>query len=75
MQVLIRYEQDPLDIQSYHTLQQPTTGAINIIDLANLHSCSFIATEDLGRIYPNGNFEVLGRMDNTALRGCSLMAV
>lgn len=69
LKVFIRDNNDPLGVK------QHGVGALNIIDLANLHSCSFIATEDLGRIYPNGNFEVLGRMDNTALRGCSLMAV
>ncbi len=50
-------------------------GAINIIDLANIHSCCFIATDDIGRIYRDGSFEVLGRMDNSDLRGCSLMVV
>ena len=51
------------------------SGAINIIDLANIYSCSFIATDDAGRLYDDGSFEVLGRMDNSDLRGCSLMAV
>ena len=51
------------------------TGAINIIDLANIYSCSFIATDDVGKIYPDGSFEVLGRMDGSDLRGCSLMVV
>jgi hypothetical protein len=51
------------------------TGALNIIDLANVHSCSFIATEDIGNIAKDGSFEVLGRMDHSALRGCSLMVV
>ncbi|HQE11564.1 MAG TPA: acyl transferase [Flavipsychrobacter sp.] len=69
LKVFIRDINDPLEVK------QHGVGVLNIIDLANLHSCSFIATEDLGRIYPNGNFEVIGRMDNTALRGCSLMAV
>lgn len=69
MKVFIRDINDPLDVKLHGV------GALNIIDLANLHSCSFIATEDIGRLYPIGNFEVLGRMDNTALRGCSLMAV
>lgn len=50
-------------------------GALNIIDLSNIHSCSFIATEDLGQMYADGSFEVLGRMDQSALRGCSLMAL
>lgn len=49
------------------------TGGINVIDLANLNSCSFIATQDLGRINENGSFEVLGRFDNSQIRGCSLM--
>jgi hypothetical protein len=59
-----------------HDLRLTTlTGAINIIDLANIYSCSFIATEDVGKIYPDGSFEVLGRMDGSDLRGCSLMVV
>ena len=69
MRVLIRDINDPLEVT--HT----GTGGLNIIDLANIYSCSFIATEDIGRIYPDGSFEVLGRMDHSALRGCSLMAV
>ena len=73
MQVLIRNEQDPLEIHQHKKLQQPITGAINIIDLANIYSCSFIATEDMGTLHPNGQFEVLGRLDNTDIRGCSLM--
>jgi phenylacetate-coenzyme A ligase PaaK-like adenylate-forming protein len=52
---------------------QGSSGRINIIDLANVHSCSFIATDDLGRMHPDGSFEVLGRIDNSELRGCSLM--
>jgi hypothetical protein len=51
------------------------SGAINIIDLANIYSCSFIATDDVGKIYSDGSFEVLGRMDNSDLRGCSLLYV
>ena len=49
------------------------SGAINIIDLANVYSCSFIATEDAGKLHEDGSFEVLGRMDNSDIRGCSLM--
>ncbi|MEL6193002.1 MAG: acyl transferase [Bacteroidota bacterium] len=49
------------------------TGRINIIDLGNIHSCSFIATDDIGRMYEDGSFEVLGRLDNAELRGCNLM--
>jgi hypothetical protein len=51
------------------------TGAINIIDLANVYSCSFIATDDVGKLYPDKSFEVLGRMDGSDLRGCSLLTV
>ena len=46
---------------------------INVIDLTNIYSCSFIATDDVGNIYANGSFEILGRIDNSDLRGCSLM--
>lgn len=49
------------------------TGRINIIDLGNIHSCSFIATDDIGRMFEDGSFEVLGRLDNAELRGCNLM--
>lgn len=51
------------------------TGTINIIDLANIYSCSFIATDDVGKLYSDGGFEVLGRVDGSDLRGCSLMVV
>ncbi len=51
------------------------TGGINVIDLANLYSCAFIATQDLGKIYADGTFEVLGRFDNSDLRGCNLMVL
>jgi hypothetical protein len=69
MQVLVRDINDPLDV--FIT----GSGAINVIDLANIHSCAFIATEDMGIIATDGSFRVLGRMDHSALRGCSLMAV
>jgi hypothetical protein len=52
-----------------------TTGAINIIDLSNIYSCSFIATDDAGKLYDDGSFEVLGRIDNSDIRGCSLMTL
>lgn len=68
MKVLIRDTNDP-----FTYLETSKTGGINVIDLANIHSCSFIATQDLGKIYPNGNFEVLGRFDNSDIRGCNLM--
>lgn len=68
MKVLIRDTNDPLSL-----LGNGKTGGINVIDLANIHSCSFIATQDLGKTYVNNTFEVLGRFDNSDLRGCNLM--
>ncbi len=59
---------DPFSLQ-----QAGKTGAINLIDLANLDTISFIATEDLGKVYPDGSFRILGRMDESDLRGCNLM--
>ncbi|MDP9957938.1 hypothetical protein J2X97_003612 [Epilithonimonas hungarica] len=67
MRILIRNTEDPF---SY--VEDGRTGAINIIDLANRHSCSFIATQDLGRI-ENDTFQVLGRIDHSDIRGCSLL--
>jgi len=68
MRILIRDTNDPL---SWVTKNR--TGGINVIDLANINSCSFIATQDLGRISDNGEFEVLGRFDNADIRGCNLL--
>nr|WP_316736771.1 acyl transferase [Pedobacter aquatilis] len=68
MKVLIRDTNDPLSL-----IANGKTGGINVIDLANVNSCSFIATQDLGRINPNGSFEVLGRFDNADIRGCNLL--
>jgi hypothetical protein len=68
MKVLIRDINDP-----YAILARAKTGGINIIDLANAHSCAFIETKDLGRINADGTFEVLGRFDNSDLRGCNLL--
>lgn len=76
MQVLMREEDDPFAITDITLLNNKAkNGCINIIDLANLYSCSFIATEDAGRLYPDGSFEVLGRTDSSDVRGCSLMTV
>jgi hypothetical protein len=50
-------------------------GIINIIDLANIYSCSFIATDDVGTVHENGEFEIAGRVDNSDIRGCSLLVV
>jgi phenylacetate-coenzyme A ligase PaaK-like adenylate-forming protein len=68
MKIEIHDSHDPFQI-----LKTGNTGTINIIDLANIYSCSFIATSDLGRLHPDGSFEVLGRMDNSDIRGCNLM--
>ncbi|ASZ14931.1 acyl transferase [Chitinophaga pendula] len=68
MKVLVRDENDPFQLYT-----QKAAGVINVIDLANVYSCAFIATEDIGRLHSDGSFEVLGRLDNSALRGCSLM--
>jgi phenylacetate-coenzyme A ligase PaaK-like adenylate-forming protein len=70
MKIAIRDPRDPLCLYD----QPGQTGGINIIDLANLNSCSFIATADLGRIWEDGGFEVLGRFDSSDIRGCNLMA-
>ncbi|MCY1480368.1 Acyl-protein synthetase, LuxE [compost metagenome] len=70
MQILIRDTEDAL---SY--VGNGKTGGINVIDLANINSCSFIATQDLGKKQPNNSFEVLGRFDNSDIRGCNLMVL
>lgn len=69
MKILIRDSHDPLS----HTTADGSSGGISIIDLANIWSCSFIATSDLGRIHQGGAFEVLGRFDNADIRGCNLL--
>lgn len=69
LQVLLREEDDPLQIHS------TGRGLLNLVDLANVFSCSFIATDDVAHILPNGDFEILGRRDNSDLRGCSLLVV
>ncbi len=73
MKILIRDEEDPLTIKTFTS--GSVNGVVNIIDLANIYSCSFIATDDLGTLYPDGSFEIKGRMDNADLRGCSLLVV
>ena len=73
MKMLLREEDDPFAITAEPS--KPITGVLNIIDLANVYSCSFIATDDIGRLHPHGSFEVLGRMDNSDVRGCSLMVM
>lgn len=68
MKLVIRDIHDPL-------LQLPTgsRGGVNIIDLANIHSCSFLQTKDIGIVYPDGSFMIEGRMDNSDVRGCNLL--
>jgi hypothetical protein len=68
MKVLIRDVNDPFSL-----FPDEKSGGINIIDLANINSCSFIMTQDLGKIYSDGSFEVLGRFDSSDVRGCNLL--
>jgi phenylacetate-coenzyme A ligase PaaK-like adenylate-forming protein len=75
MKIMIRDDEDPLTVQSTRQVHKPLTGAINIIDLANVYSCSFIATDDVGKLFPDDGFEILGRMDGSDLRGCSLLTI
>jgi hypothetical protein len=69
MKIVLRDEDDPFAISG------SGTGVINIIDLANIYSCSFIASDDAGRLHADGSFEVLGRLDHSDIRGCSLLTV
>ena len=68
MKILTRDTDDPLTLRT-----DSRTGGINVIDLANRWSCSFLATQDLGRVHENGEFEVMGRFDNSDVRGCNLL--
>ncbi len=68
MKVLIRDTNDP-----FTYMPENRSGGVNVIDLANINSCSFIETKDLGKIHPNGRFEILGRFDNSDVRGCNLL--
>lgn len=70
MDILTR---DPEDALTY--VEEGKTGGVNVIDLANVNSCSFIATQDLGKKYKDGSFEILGRFDHSDIRGCNLMVV
>ena len=69
MKVMVAEEEDPTDIK------ETGRGVLHIIDLANIYSCSFIATEDVGEVFEDGSFTVLGRLDASARRGCSLLVV
>lgn len=70
MKILTRDTEDPLTLNT-----QQKAGGINVIDLANINSCAFIATQDLGRVHANGSFEVIGRFDHSDIRGCNLLAL
>lgn len=68
MRVLIRDTNDPISL-----IKDSKAGGVNVIDLANINSCSFIATQDLGKVYADRSFEILGRFDNADIRGCNLL--
>lgn len=70
MKILIRDPEDALKL-----LPQGKTGGLNVIDLANINSCAFIATQDLGKELEDGSWEILGRFDNSDIRGCNLMVL
>jgi len=70
MRIVVRDPEDPLTI-----LPHSKTGGLNIVDLANINSCSFIATQDLGKTNTDGTFEIMGRFDNSDIRGCNLMVI
>lgn len=74
MKILLREEDDPFALHTAGASGM-ISGAINVIDLANIYSCSFLATEDAGKLYPDDSFEILGRLDNSDIRGCSLLAL
>ena len=69
MKVFVRDEEDPM------LVKEQGKGALNIIDLANIYSCAFIATDDIGEVFDDGSFAVHGRIDNSDIRGCSLMVL
>ncbi len=74
MRIVLRAEDDPFEIILPEDVAKNFSGGVvNIIDLANMHSCSFIATDDIGKLYTDGTFEILGRLDNSDIRGCGLM--
>ncbi|NNC50801.1 MAG: acyl transferase, partial [Flaviramulus sp.] len=70
MKILTRDTEDALSINNHEK-----AGGINVIDLANINSCSFIATQDLGRVFRDDSFEIIGRFDSSDIRGCNLMVL
>ncbi len=76
MKILLRAEDNPLEtIENDFSEKKYQRGVVNIIDLVNIHSCSFIATDDNGKLYHDGSFEITGRMENSDVRGCGLMVM
>ncbi len=75
MKVFVREPNDPFSLTKSIGLKKPATGLLNIVDLANIYSCCFIATDDVGRLFKNESFEVLGRQDLSDNRGCSLLTI
>ncbi|HRE52400.1 MAG TPA: acyl transferase [Flavitalea sp.] len=73
MKIVLREEDDPLSVRTAVSARPFLNGIINVIDLANIYSASFIAVDDIGRLYPDGSFTVTGRMDGSDVRGCNLM--
>ncbi|RNI24985.1 acyl-CoA synthetase family protein [Rufibacter latericius] len=70
LRVLVRDVNDPFSISS-----ESGSGGVNVIDLANVDSCAFIETKDLGKLYSDGSFKIMGRFDNSDIRGCNLLVV
>ena len=68
MRVWVRDLNDP-----FRLLPNGATGGVNLIDLANLYSCSFLQTQDLGKLYEDGSFRILGRISGSEIRGCNLL--
>ena len=71
MKLLLRESDDPFAL--IEKTERPISGTVNVIDLANLYSCSFLATDDVGRLLPDGSMHILGRLDYSDMRGCSLL--
>jgi hypothetical protein len=71
MKIMVREVNDPFDIKFSHK----RSGGLNVIDLANIDSCAFIETQDVGLVNDDGTFKVLGRFDNSDIRGCNLMVI
>lgn len=74
MKIMLRAEDDPFQLYTgADVINKYQSGVVNVIDLANINSCAFIATDDIGKLYPDESFEIIGRLDNSDTRGCGLM--